>query len=72
MDNSYILNVLRLCTLGTELCNSAEPHQCFDANDVEVQDVPVHFDAKFCILLSDRCVACSISLNGILSQCVSC
>jgi hypothetical protein len=39
MDNSYILIVLRLCTLGTELCDSAEPHQCFYANDVKVQDV---------------------------------
>jgi len=57
--------------MGTELCDSAVPHQCFYANDVKVQDVPDQIDVMFAFYLFDQNVACSISLNGILSCCVS-
>jgi hypothetical protein len=35
---------MRLCTMGTELCDSADPQ--LSANDVKVKDVPDHLDVK--------------------------
>ena len=61
---------MRLCTVGTELCDSADPNylQMMSKSRMYLTS----WMSSFCILSSNRNVACSISLNGILSQCVSC
>ena len=57
--------------MGTESCDSVDP-QLYHANDVKIKMYLTSLTPSFCILLSNRNVAYSISLNGILSLCMSC